>query len=135
MRFILIFLIALSASPALAKPNIIVILADDLGWRDVGFNGSEIKTPHLDRLAATGKRLTHFYAHPTCSPTALHCDRVICACAPWRDARPIQTQSKWLAAGLEIIAGIFETAWLSEATLAGKWHWGRASSFAECARI
>jgi arylsulfatase A-like enzyme len=51
------------------RPNIIVILADDLGWRDVGFNGSEIKTPHLDALAETGKQLTHFYAHPTCSPT------------------------------------------------------------------
>lgn len=51
------------------KPNIVIIMADDLGWRDVGFNGSEIKTPHLDKLAATGKRLTRFYAHPTCSPT------------------------------------------------------------------
>ena len=51
------------------RPNIIVILADDLGWGDVGFNGSEIQTPHLDALAATGKQLTHFYAHPTCSPT------------------------------------------------------------------
>ena len=69
MRLILFFLAALSVSPALAKPNIIVILADDLGWRDVGFNGSEIKTPHLDKLASTGKRLTRFYAHPTCSPT------------------------------------------------------------------
>ena len=55
------------------RPNIIVILADDLGWRDVGFNGSEIKTPHLDALAETGKQLTHFYAHPTCSPTRASC--------------------------------------------------------------
>ena len=51
------------------KPNIVIIMADDLGWRDVGFNGSEIKTPNLDRLAATGKRLMRFYTHPTCSPT------------------------------------------------------------------
>ena len=69
MRYLMIFLSLLWAAPAVAKPNIILILADDLGWRDVGFNESEIKTPNLDRLAANGRQLTHFYAHPTCSPT------------------------------------------------------------------
>lgn len=52
-----------------SRPNIIVILADDLGWRDVGFNHSEIRTPNLDRLAADGITLNRFYAQPTCSPT------------------------------------------------------------------
>ena len=60
---------ALGTSQERDRPHIVLIMADDLGWRDVGFNGSEIKTPHLDKLAATGKRLTRFYAHPTCSPT------------------------------------------------------------------
>ncbi len=50
-------------------PNILVLIADDLGWRDVGYHGSEIKTPHLDRLARTGARLDRHYVCPTCSPT------------------------------------------------------------------
>jgi len=51
------------------KPNIVVILADDMGWNDVGYHGSEIKTPTLDRLAAQGVRFTNFYVQPSCSPT------------------------------------------------------------------
>jgi arylsulfatase A-like enzyme len=52
------------------RPNIVHIVADDLGWEDVGFNGcSDIKTPNLDALAAGGARLTHFYVQPMCTPT------------------------------------------------------------------
>ncbi len=52
------------------KPNIVYILADDLGWKDIGFNGAtDIKTPNLDKLAATGARLEQFYAQPMCTPT------------------------------------------------------------------
>ena len=51
------------------KPNFLVIIADDAGWKDVGFNGSEIETPNLDLLAETGVRLDRFYVNPTCSPT------------------------------------------------------------------
>ena len=52
------------------KPNIVYIVADDLGWRDVGFNGAnDIKTPNLDKLAETGARLEQFYAQPMCTPT------------------------------------------------------------------
>jgi len=52
-----------------AKPNIVYIVADDLGWKDVGFHGSDIKTPNIDRLAQTGARLEQFYAQPMCTPT------------------------------------------------------------------
>lgn len=52
-----------------APPHIVVILADDMGWKDVGFHGSEIRTPTLDALAAAGAELDRFYAMPTCSPT------------------------------------------------------------------
>lgn len=51
------------------RPNIVVIVADDLGWNDVGYHGSEILTPNLDRLADTGVKLEHHYVWPTCSPT------------------------------------------------------------------
>ncbi|MCG6191241.1 sulfatase family protein [Maribellus maritimus] len=53
------------------KPNIILVMADDLGWGDVGFNGNKIiKTPGLDKLASSGVILDRFYsAAPVCSPT------------------------------------------------------------------
>ncbi|MFV0267801.1 MAG: arylsulfatase B [Draconibacterium sp.] len=51
------------------KPNIVIILADDLGWGDVGYHGSWIKTPHLDKLSEEGVQLSRFYTAPVCSPT------------------------------------------------------------------
>jgi arylsulfatase A-like enzyme len=51
------------------KPNIIVIIADDLGWSDVGYHGSVVKTPNIDKLAKTGIRLEQHYVMPTCTPT------------------------------------------------------------------
>ncbi|WCO65322.1 arylsulfatase [Iamia majanohamensis] len=51
------------------RPNVIVILADDLGYADLGCYGSEIRTPNLDRLAAGGLQLTDFHSTPMCSPT------------------------------------------------------------------
>jgi len=50
-------------------PHIIYIVADDLGWADVGFNGSDIPTPNIDALAAEGARLGQFYTQPMCTPT------------------------------------------------------------------
>jgi len=52
-----------------SKPNILMIVSDNLGWKDIGYNGSEIRTPHLDKLAATGVRLDRFYVYTMCSPT------------------------------------------------------------------
>src|SRR5688500_10009472 len=63
---------ALRATPAAqtgARPNIIVVLVDDMGWSDIGPYGGEIPTPNLDALAARGARFTQFYATPRCSPT------------------------------------------------------------------
>ena len=51
-----------------ARPNILLIVADDLGFTDLGCYGSEIKTPNLDALALAGIRNTNFYTSPTCSP-------------------------------------------------------------------
>ncbi|NEO71204.1 MAG: arylsulfatase [Moorea sp. SIO3H5] len=58
---------ALAATPE-RKPNIIVILADDLGNADLGYRGSKIRTPNIDQLAETGVRLESYYGLPVCTP-------------------------------------------------------------------
>lgn len=61
---------AVAACAADVRPNIVHIVADDLGWKDVGFNGcTDIRTPNIDKLAATGAKLVGFYAQPMCTPT------------------------------------------------------------------
>ena len=69
----LILLCTQVTTPAASKssPNIVLVMCDDLGWGDTGFNGNKtIKTPHLDKMAAGGLRFTRFYAAaPVCSPT------------------------------------------------------------------
>jgi len=51
------------------RPNIVIILADDMGYADMGSFGGEIRTPNLDSLAKQGVRFTNFYTHASCSPT------------------------------------------------------------------
>ena len=62
-------LVSGSSSALAEKPNIVLIVADDMGWADVGFHGSPIATPNLDRLAREGMELKRFYVCPVCSPT------------------------------------------------------------------
>lgn len=63
-------LICLSTFLSAEKPNIIFILADDLGWQDVGFNGSQyFETPNLDKLADRSLNFKNAYMYPTCSPS------------------------------------------------------------------
>jgi arylsulfatase A-like enzyme len=57
------------ARAADTKPNIVVILADDLGNADLGYRGSDIKTPNIDKLANEGVRLESFYGMPVCTPS------------------------------------------------------------------
>lgn len=58
------------AKTGAGKPNIIHIVADDLGWKDVGFNGcTDIQTPNIDALAKGGAKFTQFYVQPMCTPT------------------------------------------------------------------
>src|SRR5262245_61923859 len=79
-RRVMVFVLALSASsvggvplaaaqPEAPPPNIVYIVSDDQGWKDVGFHGSDIKTPNLDKLAQGGARLEQFYAQPMCTPS------------------------------------------------------------------
>jgi arylsulfatase A-like enzyme len=57
---------AFAADP---KPNILLIIADDMGYSDITCFGGEVQTPHIDALAKSGIRATNFYVGPTCSPT------------------------------------------------------------------
>jgi arylsulfatase A-like enzyme len=76
-KFVVLSAIAFSVAAALGanepetpkRPNIIIILADDLGFSDVGCYGAEIRTPNLDQLASDGLRFTQFYNASKCEPT------------------------------------------------------------------
>jgi arylsulfatase B len=115
------------ASAAAERPNIIVMVADDLGWSDVGFHGNtEIDTPSLDRIAAEGVQLDRFYTTPICSPTraALMTGRdpmrlgvAYAVILPWQNngIHPAETFLPELFLG----AG-YQTA------MVGKWHLGHA---------
>ncbi len=58
-----------AATTTAQRPNILLIVADDLGWSDLGAFGGNIDTPNLDKLALAGVRFTGFHTAPTCSPT------------------------------------------------------------------
>lgn len=61
---------AAGSTPVPSRPNVILILTDDVGYGDIGcFGAPDVKTPHIDRLAREGVKLTDFYATPQCTPT------------------------------------------------------------------
>jgi len=106
-----------------ARPNIIVILSDDLGYADLGCFGSKaIKTPHIDRMAAEGLRLTSFYAQPVCGPSRA---ALMTGCFPMRVAEPRnrKNQHSVLHPREVTIAEILKDAGYSTACI-GKWHLG-----------
>ena len=65
----IIITIALLGKTESKQPNILFLLADDYGYNDIGYHGSEIKTPNLDDLAAEGVKLENYYVQPVCTPT------------------------------------------------------------------
>lgn len=109
---------------AAEEPNLLLILADDLGYADVGYHGNEIKTPNIDRLAAEGARLGAFYALPVCTPTrcALMTGRY-----PIRYGRQFNVLRPNSKAGLSLEERLLPEV-LREAGYAtahcGKWHLG-----------
>lgn len=108
-------------------PNIVILLADDLGWADVGFHADRMKTPHLDALAKGGAELDRFYVCPMCTPTRaatltgrypIRFGLARAVIPPWRDYG-LDTTEVTMAKALREVGyahrGIF-----------GKWHLGHA---------
>jgi len=105
------------------RPNFIVILADDLGYGDLGcFGSSKIKTPNLDRMAAEGARFTHFYAQAVCGPSRA---ALMTGCYPIRIAEPgnRKNQHTILHPREVTIAEVLKPAGYGTACM-GKWHLG-----------
>lgn len=119
-------LIATSAS-ALEKPNIIYIVADDLGWKDVGFHGGEIATPHIDQLAKGGLELDQFYVQPICSPTRAS---LMTGRYPMRLGLQVGVVRPWAKHGLPLqertLAESLKDAGYFTA-ITGKWHLGHVT--------
>ena len=110
-------------SAANSKPNILIMMADDTGWKDVGYHGSEIKTPNIDKLAASGVELDQYYAYPTCSPTRA---ALLTGSNPSRFGilGPIAMKSKQiLPADGNSLAEILQKKGYATA-ITGKWHLG-----------
>ena len=133
---VLFCIVALSVQRVDAKPNVVLIFVDDLGWKDIGCYGNDfVETPNIDRLANQGMRFTNFYASgAVCSPTrcALQSGQNqarigITAHIPghWRPFERVQTP-------LTTMAMPSETVTIAEALKAagyktgyvGKWHLG-----------
>ena len=118
--------LALSAQ-ASDRPNVVVIVADDLGWADVGFHGNRIiDTPSLDRIAAEGAQLNRFYTTPICSPTraALMTGR-----DPIRLGVAYSTIMPWQNNGIHPDETFLPELFLSagyQTAMVGKWHLGHA---------
>ena len=103
-----------------SRPNVVLIMADDLGYGDVGWHGGPYLTPHLDKLAKDGIRLEQHYSLPVCSPTrsALLSGRFNSrfGCTNPQNPRVFSFDTVTLASALQSVG--YETA------LIGKWHLG-----------
>lgn len=104
------------------KPNMLVIVADDLGWADVGYHGSRIRTPNIDRLVAGGIELDQHYVCPVCTPTrvSLLTGRY---CSRWGDQARSPCNERILPFGTETLASALNSVGY-DTGLSGKWHLG-----------
>jgi len=116
----------LRAQPA--RPNIVILLADDLGWADVGFHGGEIQTPNLNRLAIESLEINRFYSCPVCSPTR---SSLMTGRSPMRTGISYTVIRPWSNYGLPLEERTMPQAFQEagyETAMAGKWHLGHADA-------
>ncbi len=108
------------------RPNVLLIVADDLGWADVGFRGSQIRTPALDQIARQGVVLDRLYTAPICSPTraALMTGR-----DPIRLGLAYGVVAPWHNGGLDPTEHLMPESFAAagyQTAMVGKWHLGHA---------
>ena len=123
VRLSFVFLLAVASGAA--KPNVLLIVADDLGWNDVGYHGSEIKTPNIDSLVSQGVELDRYYAFPLCSPTraALMSGR---SPLRWGILGPLTPQvTGGVPLDERLVPEIFRDGGY-QTFMAGKWHLGHS---------
>jgi arylsulfatase len=141
-RGLLLTLMALTLQAADQRPNVVLILADDLGWGNVGCYGGPIETPNLDRLAAEGVRFTQFYNYARCCPsratlmTGLHPHEVGVGHMTFRrtgnQPSTIEERMKvpapyrgWLRDGIPTLPAMLRAAGYGT-YMTGKWHLGNS---------
>ena len=109
------------------KPNVLYILADDLGWGDVGYHGSEIRTPNIDRLVQGGVELDQHYVCPMCTPTRAS---LMTGRHPGRFGAhaTVPSNQPVLPDGYETLATSLRNAGYATG-LFGKWHLGSTPEF------
>lgn len=111
--------------PSPRRPNIVLVVADDLGWNQVGFNGGFVKTPNLDRIARGGVTLDRFYVSPMCSPTRAG---LLTGRYPIRFGMARSVVRPWMKSGLppaeRTLPEALGEAGYSQRGAFGKWHLG-----------
>jgi arylsulfatase A-like enzyme len=121
-HLLLVALLAAAAAPATDKPNIVFIVADDLGWNDVGYHNPDIRTPNIDRLVRSGVDLDVHYVQPQCTPTRValltgrYPSRFGSHCTQAANSKALPDGTRTLASLLRALG--YDTA------LVGKWHLG-----------
>ncbi len=121
-------LAALAASLGAAeRPNFVIILADDLGWNDVSYHGSAIRTPRIDALAAEGVELDQFYVFPVCSPTRAG---LMTGRYPIRFGAMRTVYPPWRSGGMDTsevtLMDVLGKAGYGRRGVFGKWHLGHS---------
>ena len=109
------------------RPNILFILADDLGWGDVGYHGAAIRTPNIDRLVESGVELDRHYVQPMCTPTraALLTGRYPSRFGPHAT---VPSNHPVMSDGYETLASTLRNAGY-DTGLFGKWHLGSSPQY------
>ncbi len=114
-----------AASHASTKPNILLLVADDLGWGDVAFHQGNVPTPSLDRLAKDGVELQRFYVYPVCSPTRA---ALLSGQMPRRfGVTNVMGPQQQLPKDIVTLPAAFRSAGYAT-SLIGKWHLGKGAS-------